>query len=224
MIQVTQVTGLGRGCESALLDPGVSNVVIDVWHTGILTRISTSERLCDDGGMDFSLERSSAVLIRTPETLRTLLLDMPDEWTRSDEGSGTWSPYQVLGHMAHIEESDWMDRTIKMLAESEPRTFEPVDREAGFARFDGWSVAELLEHFGGLRAANLEQLAALVSINDLERIGIHPTFGEVTLRQLLASWVVHDLNHLDQIVKTMAKQYRDAVGPWREFLPIIDAP
>jgi hypothetical protein len=173
--------------------------------------------------MDFSLERSTAVLERTPATLRTLLLDLPDEWTMSNVGPGTWSPYQVLGHMANIEESDWMDRTITMLAEGGPRAFEPVDREAGFERFGGWSMAELLEHFGALRTANLEQLAALVSVDDLERVGIHPTFGKVTLRQLLASWVVHDLNHLDQIVKTMAKQYREAVGPWREFLPIIDA-
>ncbi len=173
--------------------------------------------------MDFSLEGSSAVLVRTPETLRTLLLDLPEAWTMSDEGPGTWTPYQVVGHMAHIEESDWMDRTLTMLAEERP-AFEPVDREAGFARYEGWSMVELLEHFGELRSANLEQLTRLVSINDLDRIGVHPSFGEVTLRQLLASWVVHDLNHLDQIVKTMAKQYRDAVGPWREFLPIIDAP
>ena len=174
--------------------------------------------------MDFSLKLATAVLARTPDALSALLSGLGEEWTAANEGRDTWSPFQVLGHLTHVEESDWMDRTIKMLAESEPRTFEPVDREAGFARFEGWSMAELLEHFSELRAANLEQLAALVSINDLERIGIHPTFGEVTLRQLLASWVVHDLNHLDQIVKTMAKQYRDAVGPWREFLPIIDAP
>jgi hypothetical protein len=190
----------------------------------MVSPIANSRVLCDDGDMDFSLERSSAVLTRTPETLRALLLNMPDEWTMSHEGPGTWSPYQVVGHMAHIEETDWMDRTVTMLAENEPRAFEPVDREAGFSRFDGWSMAQLLGHFGELRTANLEQLTALVSINDLERIGIHPTFGEVTLRQLLASWVVHDLNHLDQIVKTMAKQYSGAVGPWREFLPIIDAP
>src|SRR3984957_7319226 len=116
-----------------------------------------------DGDMDFSLEGSSAVLVRTPETLRTLLLDMPEEWTMSDEGPGTWSPYQVVGHMTHIEESDWMARTITMLAESEPRAFEPVDREAGFARFEGWSMAQLLERFGAVRTANLEQLTALVS-------------------------------------------------------------
>jgi hypothetical protein len=173
--------------------------------------------------MDFSLERSKAVLERTPDTLRELLQVLPEEWTMSDEGPDTWSPYQVVGHMTHIEESDWMDRTIKILAESQP-VLRPVDREAGFSRFENWSMVDLLGHFESLRTANLEQLDALVSIQDLERIGIHPTFGEVTLRQLLASWVVHDLNHLDQIVKTMAKQYRDAVGPWREFLPIIDAP
>jgi DinB family protein len=180
--------------------------------------------LCDDCQMDFSLERSNAVLIRTPDTLRSLLLDLPDDWTMSNEGPGTWSPYQTLGHMAHIEESDWMDRTVTMLAEGGPHHFEPVDREAGFARYEGWSVAELLEHFGALRKSNLEQLAALVTNGDLENLGIHPTFGEVRLRQLLAAWVVHDLNHLDQIVKTMAKQYGQAVGPWREFLPIVDAP
>jgi hypothetical protein len=172
--------------------------------------------------MDFSLERGRAVLVRTPATLNALLLGLPEEWTVSNEGPGTWSPYQVVGHMAHIEESDWMDRTVRILAESEP-ALEPVDREAGFARFHDWSLAKILEHFEAVRTLNLEQLDTLVSINDFARVGIHPDFGEVTLSQLLATWVVHDLNHLDQVVKTMAKQYREAVGPWRAFLPIIDA-
>jgi hypothetical protein len=126
--------------------------------------------------------------------------------------------------MTHIEESDWMDRTEKILAEGGPHAFEPVDREAGFERFAGWSMTDLLDRFGEVRTANLERLAALVSVRDLEREGIHPTFGTVTLDQLLAAWVVHDMNHLDQIAKTMGKQYRDAVGPWRAFLPIVDAP
>jgi hypothetical protein len=178
--------------------------------------------VCDDGDVDFSLERSKAVLVRTPATLRGLLSGLPEEWTMSNEGPDTWSPYQVLGHMAHIEESDWMDRTVRILAESEPR-LEPVDREAGFARFEGWPFGDLLEHFDTVRTANLVQLDSLVSVNDLSRTGIHPTFGEVTLSQLLATWVVHDLNHIDQIVKTMAKQYLEAIGPWREFLPIVDA-
>lgn len=174
--------------------------------------------------MDFSLDLGAAVLRRTPASLSALLLDLPTEWTESDEGPGTWSPYQVMGHLTHIEECDWMDRTTLILAEGGPHAFEPVDREAGFERFAGWSMAELLERFRAVRMSNLEQLAALVSIDDLERKGIHPTFGEVTLGQLLATWVVHDMNHLDQIAKTMGKQYRGAVGPWREFLPIVDAP
>jgi hypothetical protein len=173
--------------------------------------------------MDFSLERSRAILVRTPVSLSALLLGLPEEWTENDEGPGTWSPYQVVGHMTHIEECDWMDRTTRILAESEPPALEPVDREAGFTRFEGWPLSRLLEHFGAVRASNLEQLNAVVTPADFGRKGIHPEFGEVTLSQLLATWVVHDLNHLDQIVKTMAKQYRDAVGPWRAFLPVVDA-
>jgi hypothetical protein len=180
--------------------------------------------LCDDGDVDFSLDRGKALLVRTPATLNALLSGLPSEWTTSNEGPGTWTPYQVVGHMTHIEETDWMDRTIKILAEGEPPAFEPVDREAGFARFDGWSMEKLLEHFGAVRTLNLEQLDSLVSVNDLARVGIHPDFGEVTLSQLLATWVVHDLNHLDQIAKTMGKQYGEAVGPWRAFLPVVDAP
>jgi hypothetical protein len=180
--------------------------------------------LCDDDDVDYSLEVGRAVLSRTPGTLRALLSDMPEEWTMSDEGPPTWSPYQVVGHLTHIEEIDWMDRTVLILAQSEPRAFEPVDREAGFTRFAGWSMIDLLDRFDTLRSSNLNQLDTLVSVNDLQRRGLHPTFGEVPLSQLLAAWVVHDLNHLGQIVKTMAKQYSDAIGPWRSFLPIVDAP
>jgi uncharacterized damage-inducible protein DinB len=191
-------------------------------------RVRTQHRpgclVCDDGDVDYSLERGRAVLVRTPATLGALLLGLPDEWTTANEGPGTWTPVQVLGHMAHIEECDWMERTTKILAEGGPRDFEPVDREAGFARFSGWTLAELLDHFRSVRESNLGQLDALVSVDDLARTGIHPDFGEVTLSQLLATWVVHDLNHLGQIVKTMSKQYREAVGPWRAFLPIVDAP
>jgi hypothetical protein len=126
--------------------------------------------------------------------------------------------------MAYLEETDWIDRTMTILADGGPRPFEPVDREAGFSRYEGWTLADLLAHFREVRTANLEVLELEVSDDDLDRIGLHPDFGAVTLRQLLATWVVHDLNHLDQIAKTMAKQFTEAVGPWREFLPIIDAP
>jgi DinB superfamily len=174
--------------------------------------------------VDFSLEMGRAVLARTPGTLRALLADLPDVWTMSDEGPNTWSPYQVVGHMTHIEEVDWIDRTIVILAQSEPRTFEPVDREAGFAKFDGWSMTDLLDRFDAVRSSNIDQLDALVSVDDLRLQGVHPTFGEVPLSQLLATWAVHDLNHLNQILKTMAKQYAEAIGPWRSLLPIVDAP
>lgn len=126
--------------------------------------------------------------------------------------------------MTYIEESDWIDRTRLILEHGTERVFDPVDREAGFTRFRGWSLGDLLDRFASVRAANLETLRDLIDREDLGRRGVHPDFGEVTISQLLATWVVHDLNHLGQIVKTMAKQYSQAIGPWREFLPIIDAP
>ena len=174
--------------------------------------------------MDFSLERGREVLAGTPAVLRDLLLDLSDEWLGGREAPDAWSPYQVVGHLVHIDESDWIDRTQVILAHGTSQTFEPVDREAGFSRFEGWSIEELLDRFAAVRAANLATLADLVAPEDLGRQGVHPTFGPVTLGQLLATWVVHDLNHLNQIVKTMAKQYVDAIGPWREFLPVVGAP
>jgi uncharacterized damage-inducible protein DinB len=174
--------------------------------------------------MDFSIDVGTGVLRRTPGALRAMLSGLPEPWLTGDEGPQTWSPYQVLGHLTHIEECDWIDRTKVILEHGTDRPFDPVDREAGFVRFEGWSLDELLDRFASIRAANIESLASLVDTGDLGRRGVHPTFGEVTLGQLLATWVVHDLNHTGQIVKAMAKQYTDAVGPWREFLPIIDAP
>jgi uncharacterized damage-inducible protein DinB len=174
--------------------------------------------------MDFSLELGKEVLRRTPVVLQAMLSNLSEDWIDGDEGPDTWSPYQVLGHLTHIDECDWMDRTRVILEHGTERILQPVDREAGFTRFRGWTVRDLLDRFASVRASNLETLGALVEIDDLGRRGIHPTFGEVTLGQLLATWVVHDLNHLGQIVKTMAKQYTQAVGPWRELLPIVDAP
>jgi uncharacterized damage-inducible protein DinB len=174
--------------------------------------------------MDFSLELGKEVLQRTPRVLRAMLADLSDPWTNAAEGPGTWSPYQVVGHLAYVEECDWIDRTRLILDHGTERIFDAVDREAGFAQFAGWKLTDLLDRFASVRTANLEALDALVEVGDLGRRGVHPTFGEVTVSQLLATWVVHDLNHLGQAVKTMAKQYREAVGPWREFLPILDAP
>ena len=174
--------------------------------------------------MDFSLELGTEVLRRTPDVLGAMLADLSDDWITGDEGPDTWSPYQVVGHLTFVEENDWIDRTRLILKHGTERVFEPVDREAGFARFVDWSLSDLLDRFAALRATNLKTLNELIAIEDLSRRGLHPAFGEVTISQLLAAWVVHDLNHLGQIGKTMAKQYTQAIGPWREFLPIIDAP
>ena len=177
-----------------------------------------------DEGMDFSLELGTEVLRRTPDVLRAMLLNLSEDWVAADEGPDTWSPYQVVGHLTFIEENDWIDRTQLILKHGTSRVFDPVDREAGFARFRDWSLSDLLDRFASARTTNLKTLHGLIEIEDLTRPGIHPTFGEVTISQLLATWVVHDLNHMGQIVKTMAKQYTRAIGPWRDFLPIIDAP
>src|ERR1700676_2778059 len=173
--------------------------------------------------MDFSLELGKEVLQRTPVVLRAMLTDLSVQWTSADEGPDTWSPYQVVGHLTYIEEHDWIDRTRVILDHGTARVFEPVDREAGFTEFSGWKLDDLLDRFASVRTSNLEELDALVDVAALRRRGVHPSFGEVSLSQLLATWVVHDLNHLGQTVKAMAKQYGEAVGPWRELLPIIDA-
>ena len=174
--------------------------------------------------MEYSIETGMEVLRGTPDALRGLLSGLSEQWLDGNEGPDTWSPWMVLGHLTHTEESDWMDRTKVILEHGTDRPFDPVDREAGFVRFKGWSIGELLDRFSAVRESNLEELHALVTDGDLDRHGLHPAFGQVTLGQLLATWVVHDLNHTGQIVKAMSKQYRDAIGPWREFLPIVDAP
>jgi hypothetical protein len=174
--------------------------------------------------MEFALDSARSVLSRTPESLRSMLGGLPDEWLHGREAPDAWSPYQVCGHLLHIEECDWIDRTRVILEHGTSRVFEPVDREAGFARFQGWAVSDLLDRFAATRQANLNTLSALLGPGDLDRRGVHPDFGDVTLSQLLATWVVHDLNHTHQIVKTMAKGYAEAVGPWRAFLPVLDVP
>ena len=174
--------------------------------------------------MDFALEFGREVLARTPRVLRELMTGLSSEWVDGRESAQAWSPYQVVGHLVHIDESDWIDRTRVILQHGASRPFEPVDREAGFARFAGWPLADLLDRLAEVRESNLATLDEIVSVEDLAREGLHPDFGPVTLSQLLATWVVHDLNHLNQIVKTMAKQYGEAIGPWRAFLPVVDAP
>jgi hypothetical protein len=174
--------------------------------------------------MEFELESAREVLRRTPRVLQAMLADLPDVWLAGRESPDAWSPYEVCGHLLHVEECDWIDRTKVILEHGTATVFEPVDREAGFVRFADLSGGELLDRFASTRQTNLDELAALLRPGDLDRRGRHPDFGEVSLAQLLATWTVHDLNHVSQIVKTMAKQYGDAVGPWRAFLPLLDMP
>ena len=175
-------------------------------------------------GVAYTIEGARQVLSRTPGTLASLLDTISDEWLYAREAPDAWSPYEVCGHLLHIEETDWIGRTRVILTHGDDHVFEPVDREAGFARFAGWSVTDLVSAFTDARQANLDELDRLVRTQDLLRRGRHPEFGVVTLSQLLATWVVHDLNHLHQATKTMAKHYTEAVGPWRAYLPILDVP
>ncbi len=174
--------------------------------------------------MEYSLEDGTSVLRQTPAVLDAMLSGLPAVWTYQSEGPDAWTPYEVLGHITFVEESDWIDRTRSILTYGRDRVFEPIDREAGFERYRGATLESLLERFASKRDSNLLSLESLVHEEDLAQLGVHPDLGEVRLDQLLAAWVVHDLNHVSQIVKTMAKQYTNAVGPWRAYLPIIDTP
>ena len=162
------------------------------------------------------------VLQRTPATLNALLRDLPEPWLVHNEGPETWSPYDVIGHLIHGEETDWIPRAKIILEHGEARAFDPFDRVAMFEKSKAQSIAELLDTFARLRAENLRELQSLNLTADLlNKRGRHPELGVVTLRQLLATWVVHDLGHVRQVVRVMSKQYRDAVGPWKAYLSIL---
>ncbi|HEU5049587.1 MAG TPA: DinB family protein [Gemmatimonadales bacterium] len=173
--------------------------------------------------MEFELTTGVAVLERTPGTLRALLDGLPAAWIDALEGADTWSPWAVVGHLIHGERTDWIPRAGIILAQGADRRFAPYDRFAQFRESRGRSLSELLDEFARLRARNLATLAAW-ELDDrrLALEGEHPDFGRVTLRQLLATWVAHDLGHVAQVARVMAKQYREAVGPWRAYLPILD--
>jgi hypothetical protein len=173
--------------------------------------------------VEFDLRVAIPVLERTPATLRTLLEGLPAAWTDANEGPDTWSPFDVVGHLIHGERTDWIPRARMILEEGRSRAFEPFDRFAQFRDSEGKTLDELLDEFARLRAQSLATLQAW-QLGDAELAleGEHPVFGAVTLRQLLATWTAHDVSHLAQISRVMAKQYRDAVGPWRAYLPIMD--
>jgi hypothetical protein len=172
--------------------------------------------------MTFRFDEALPVLRRTPGTLRTLLHDLPAAWTSATEGPNTWSPFDVIGHLIHGERTDWMPRVEHILRHGDAVPFPAFDREAMFTASSGLSLTELLDTFDRLRKESLARLAELeLTGSDLARCGLHPQFGVVTLDQHLATWVAHDLTHVSQVVRVMARQYTDAVGPWRAYLSVL---
>ena len=172
--------------------------------------------------MEFQLDHAKDILRRTPESLRLLLTDLPEAWLLYNEGPNTWSPFDIVGHLVHGEETDWIPRARIILDHGEARAFTPFDREAMFESSKGKSITELLDTFARLRAESLRQLDELnITPEMLEKRGRHPELGQVTLGQLLSTWVVHDLGHIGQIVRVMSKQYSEAVGPWKAYLPVL---
>jgi hypothetical protein len=172
--------------------------------------------------MDFDLELAAEVLRRTPATLQALLGGLAAQWIRGTEGPETFSPFDVIGHLIDGEETDWIPRARIILARGPNPRFEPYDRFRHLARNANRSADSLLQEFAKLRVDNLNVLRAWqLTPSDLDLPGIHPSLGPVTLRQLLAGWVVHDLGHIAQIARVMAKQYTDAVGPWVPFMPVL---
>lgn len=169
----------------------------------------------------FALVEAVAVLERTPGTLHAMLGGLGERWTTAAEGDGTWSPFDVVGHLVHGERTDWLPR-VRHILSGNPKPFPPFDRTAQFVDAADESLALRLAMFSQLRRESLLALQALaITDTDLHRTGVHPELGRVTLRQLLATWVVHDLDHVTQIARTMAKVYRREVGPWSEYLTVL---
>jgi hypothetical protein len=172
--------------------------------------------------MEVDLAQTINILTRTPLVLNALLKDAPAELITGNEGPNTWSPFDIIGHLIHGETTDWIPRTRMILNHGESRTFEPFDRFAQYERSRGKSIFDLLKEFETLRRQSLDALKEMeITADQLSQRGMHPHLGSVTLRQLLATWVAHDLSHIAQAVRVMCRQYSEGVGPWKEYLPIM---
>ncbi len=173
--------------------------------------------------MEFSFSKSIEILQNTPQTLQSYLSGLSDEWIKNNEGPDTWSPYVILGHLIHGEKTDWMTRVKIILNDSGNKEFTPFDRFAQLRENQNRSLSDLLSDFKILREKNLKELKFLnISENQLELEGMHPDLGPVTLRELIATWTAHDLGHIAQISRVMAKQYKNEVGPWLKYLRILN--
>jgi hypothetical protein len=172
--------------------------------------------------MKFDLREAIDILERTPLVLRILLSELPDHLIRSNEGGDTWSAYDVIGHLIHGEKTDWIARMRIILHESDKR-FVPFDRFAQFRESEGKNLEDLLSEFAAIRKQNVDILKSYrLSESQLSMKGIHPQFGDVTLKELLVTWAVHDLTHINQISRVIAKQFKDEVGPWIQYLGVLN--
>ncbi len=172
--------------------------------------------------MTFDINKSIEILRRTPQVLEILLTGLSKDWIYNNEGEDTWSPYDVVGHLIHGEKTDWITRAQIILSDAEDKIFEPFDRFAQLDNDQDTPISELLTTFKKLRNTNIQELQSM-DINDakLDKEGTHPALGPAKLRELLSTWVVHDLAHIAQISRVMAKQYKSEVGPWIEYLGIL---
>jgi hypothetical protein len=172
--------------------------------------------------MERDLLNTIALLERTPAALDALLRGLPEMWTESSEGENTWSVRAVLAHLIHADEEDWMPRAKMILSAGETQTFTSFDRDGHLLYSKDKTLAQLLDEFARVRAKALGELLEMkLTAEDMERRGRHPSFGSVTLSELLATWAAHDMTHLHQISRIMAFQYREAVGPWARFLGVM---
>jgi len=173
--------------------------------------------------MQFQLEDALSILSRTPAALDAMVRGLPEPWLHANEGPETWSPFDVVGHLVAGERTDWVTRLRLILEDGDKHPFEPFNRTAMFEESKGKTIAELLDTFATLRAQNLETVRALqLEPADFARRGMHPSLGSVTLEQLLATWVTHDMTHMVQISRVIAKQFKDEVGPWREYIGVLN--
>jgi len=172
--------------------------------------------------MNFNITKSVEILERTPIVLESMLSELSGSWIKTNEGENTWSPYDILGHLIFGEKTDWIVRIKIILSQSENKMFEPFDRFAQLKEKQDKNISELVAEFKNLRKNNLIELRSLnITNTNFELKGIHPELGEVTLEQLISTWVVHDLGHIAQISRVMAKQYKTNVGPWNAYLGIL---
>ena len=171
---------------------------------------------------EFNLQDTIALLSRTSGALDSLLRGLPEAWTHRNEGEGSWTVFDVVGHLIHGERTDWMPRARRIMESGNARAFDVFDRAGHQEEIRGKSMEQLLDEFARERAKNIEDLRRLnLSAADLARPGLHPALGAVTMSQLLATWAAHDLTHLHQISRIMAYQYREAVGPWSAYLGVM---